>query len=87
MARSFVLPSFPIVDTLQFRNQAGTTKFVESRLRSELPSPLYWTKYPSGRKIYWNLRLVQDYLINGPGPAHDQLIEKYLATLPGNIKK
>jgi hypothetical protein len=88
MARSLISSSFPIVDTVTgLRPTLGTTKFVEARLRTELPTPIYWVKYPGGRKIYWNLRLVQDYLINGASPNHDRLVEEYLATLPSGARR
>lgn len=59
-------------------------KSQREKLRSQLPSGIYWFQVPKGRKICWNLILIRDYLIDGPRPAHNDLVEKYLSTLPEN---
>ncbi|NCJ05170.1 hypothetical protein GS597_01275 [Synechococcales cyanobacterium C] len=72
--------NFPYLDTRSLREVFGLGKFGEARLREKLPSPIYWIK--PDRKVLWNFVLVRDYLINGSGPAHDRLVERYIATLP-----
>jgi hypothetical protein len=55
------------------------------QLMAALPSPLYWRQFPGddGRKIFWNWTLLQDYLNRGntTDPAHQALVEKYLASI------
>lgn len=59
-------------------------KSQRARLRSQLPRKTYWFQVPDGRKVCWNWLLIKDYLINGPGPEHEKLVEKYISTLPRN---
>jgi hypothetical protein len=80
---SRILPeNFRYVDTRTLRASFQVGKFGEAALRQKLPSPLYWIQ--PDRKILWNFELVRDYLLNGDGPAHQRLVEEYLATLPSN---
>lgn len=75
-----VTASFPFVDTRTLRQHFEIGKFGEAKLRSQLPSPLYWIQ--PDRKVLWNFELVRDYLLNGGDrPEHQRLIEEYLATL------
>ncbi|ABW27282.1 hypothetical protein [Acaryochloris marina] len=74
---------FPFVDTRTLRTHFQLGKFCESRLREQLPSPIYWIQ--PERKVLWNIRLVQDYLLNGDGPSHQRLVEEYLSTLEPQI--
>jgi hypothetical protein len=59
-------------------------KSQREKLRSQLPQGIYWFQVPDGRKICWNWLLIRDYLLNGPRPDHDRLVEKFLETLPEN---
>lgn len=74
---------FSFVDTKTFRQYFQLGKFYEARLREQLPSPIYWIQ--PVRKVLWNIRLVQDYLLNGDGPGHLRLVEEYLSTIEPQI--
>jgi hypothetical protein len=60
------------------------TKFQSAQLRAKLPKGVYWLQITEGGLVQWNWTLLQDYLINGDRPEHQQLVEEYLATLPTN---
>lgn len=75
------LVEWPVVDSSELEAEERIKKNQRSILSDLLPSPIYWWRFPGGRKIFWNKRLIRDYLRNGPGPAHDRLVEQYLATL------
>jgi hypothetical protein len=77
-------PDFPFVSSPELDRRRGTEKAQRVALQKTLPSPLYWVQFPGGRKIFWNWELVRDYLIRGntTDPAHQQLVEQYLSTLP-----
>lgn len=79
MKNKNIIQVFPYVDTQTFRNHFQLGKFCESRLREKLPNPIYWIQ--PDRKVLWNLRLIQDYLLNGDCPSHQRLVEQYLSTL------
>ena len=52
-------------------------------LKKALPEGLYW--FQLGRKIFWNWHLIRNLLLNGSdrnAPAHQKLVEEFLATLP-----
>lgn len=70
---------FPFVETRTLRQHFQLGKFGEATLRSKLPAPIYWIQ--PARKVLWNFRLVQDHLIHGDGPHHQQLVEKFLSSL------
>jgi hypothetical protein len=71
---------FRFVETRTLRQHYQLGKFVEAKLRNQLPSPLYWIQ--PDRKVLWNFELVRDYLLNGGDrPEHQRLIEEYLQTL------
>jgi hypothetical protein len=73
---------FPFIGSDRLESLHDIRKSQRFELREKLPSPLYWYQFPGGRKIFWNLVLVQDYLFNGSNtPGHQRLIEEYLATL------
>ncbi len=55
-------------------------KYGEAQLRKKLPRPLYWIR--PARKVLWNVRLLQDFLLHGDRPDHQNLVEQYLKTLP-----
>jgi hypothetical protein len=78
--------SYPFVQTKTLRQHFELGKFAEARLRSQLPSPIYWIQ--PERKILWNLVLVKDWLINGAGESHNRMIEDYLSSLlPSHQRK
>ncbi|MDX1977187.1 MAG: hypothetical protein SFT94_05895 [Pseudanabaenaceae cyanobacterium bins.68] len=74
------MTNFPFVSTLMLRSHFAIGKFGEAQLRAKLPKNLYWIQ--PNRKVLWNFKLVQDYLINGDGAEHQKLRESFLATLP-----
>lgn len=75
---------FPYIDTRTLRSHFQIGKFGEAKLREQLPSPIYWIQ--PERKVLWNFRLIQDYLLNGDGPNHQRLVEEYLTTLDSKSK-
>jgi hypothetical protein len=78
--------TFQFVETRTLRQHFQLGKNIEAKLRTQLPSPLYWIQ--PDRKVLWNFELVRDYLLNGGDrPEHQQLIEEYLATLEHTPKK
>jgi hypothetical protein len=79
-----LISPYPFVQTRTLREHFELGKFAETRLRSQLPSPIYWIQ--PERKILWNLVLVKDWLINGSGDSHNRLVEEYLLSL-SPIKK
>jgi hypothetical protein len=70
---------YPFVQTKTLRQHFELGKFAETRLRSQLPPPIYWIQ--PERKILWNLVLVKDWLINGSSDSHNKLVEEYLLSL------
>jgi hypothetical protein len=77
--------TWPYVSSRTVRSQYYEIgKYGEAELRKRLPSPLYWIRAvgQGGRKTLWNVRLLQDYLLNGDRPDHQRLVERYLQTLP-----
>ncbi|MBW4552604.1 MAG: hypothetical protein KME35_16075 [Aphanocapsa sp. GSE-SYN-MK-11-07L] len=84
MAPKTQLQQFPFVGSAVLEARLDLRKTQRVELQRQLPSPLYWWKFPGGRKIFWNWLLVQDFLLNGDVPAHQRLVEEYLATLPSN---
>lgn len=73
---------FPFVGSDLVEERLDLRKSQRLSLKAKLPSPLYWFQYPGGRKLFWNWRLVQDYLQNGGNTEqHQRLVEQYLATL------
>ncbi|WP_299414819.1 hypothetical protein [Acaryochloris sp. IP29b_bin.148] len=76
------LYNWPAIGGPELDTEEGINRHVRGNLTQTLPSPLYWWKHPDGgRKVYWNLRLIRDYLRNGPGEKHNRLVEEYLASL------
>jgi hypothetical protein len=72
---------FPFVSTKTLRAyHIELGKFLEAKLRKQLPSPIYWIQ--PDRKVLWNLVLLKDFLINGDSSDHQRLVEQYLQTLP-----
>jgi hypothetical protein len=79
---------FPIIGSSLLEQALDIRKTQRQKLKKQLPSPLYWWQFPGGRKIFWNLNLVRDYLLHGDRPDHQRLVEQYLQTLPqSNSKK
>jgi len=67
---------FPFVGTKELRAHFNIGKFGEASLRSKLPRGIYWTKLD--RKILWNFRLLQSFLLRGDCPDHQRLVEQFL---------
>ena len=72
---------FPFIGGAVLEERLDIRSDQRAVLQQQLKSPLYWFQVPHGRKICWNWRLIRDYLMNGPGPKHNRLIEEYLASL------
>jgi hypothetical protein len=71
---------FPFIGTVELREHYVLGKFWEAKLKQELPSPLYWIQ--PDKKILWNFRLIQSYLLNGlESSQHQALVEEYLTML------
>jgi hypothetical protein len=66
------------------REKLEITRFQSAQLRAKLAKGIYWLQIAEGGLIQWNWDLLQDYLINGDRPEHQQLVEEFLATLPTN---
>ena len=75
------LYEWPSIGGSVLEKRLDVRKTQRAELQKVLPSPVYWWQFPTGRKIFWNWRLVRDYLLNGPGPSHDKLVEEYLRSL------
>lgn len=76
---SLMVARFPMVGNQTLHQHIELTKNNRDCLRAELKSPIYWIQ--RNRKVWWNLTLVKDWFLNGPGPNHDRLVEDYLKTL------
>ena len=57
------------------------TRWQSAQLRGKLPRGIYWIQIAKGGLIQWNWRILNDFLIFGNRPEHQELIEEYLATL------
>jgi hypothetical protein len=77
-----IVADFPFIGSNLLEQQLDIRKTQREELRRQLQSPLYWWQFPNGKKIFWNINLVRDYLLNGNTPAHQALVEEYLKTLP-----
>jgi hypothetical protein len=56
-------------------------QFIE--LRAKLPKSIYWVQPQERGKVHFNIDLLQSYLLNGlDSPAHQTLVDEFLATLP-----
>ena len=55
------------------------TRWQSAQLRSKLSKGIYWVRLE--KSIYWNWVILQDYMVNGDGPHHQNLIDEYVATL------
>ncbi len=73
---------FPIVGSSLLEQILDVRKTQRQKLKKRLASPLYWYQFPDGRKVFWNLTLIRDYLLNGNTDEHRALVEQYLQTLP-----
>jgi hypothetical protein len=77
-----IIREVPFIGSDRLEQYLDIRKNQRLELRTQLSSPLYWYQFPGGRKIFWNWVLVRDYLLNGGDtPAHQRLVEEYLATL------
>jgi hypothetical protein len=65
MVKPIVSDSFPFIGSDKLERLLDIRKTQRQELQQRLPRPLYWYQFPGGRKIFWNLVLLQDYLING----------------------
>jgi hypothetical protein len=82
MAKPILSNCFPFVGSSELERMLDIKKNQRAELKRRLPKPLYWFQFPGGRKIFWNLNLVRDYLLHGDCPNHQRLVEQYLQTLP-----
>jgi hypothetical protein len=64
------------------REKIELTKWQSAQLRAKLPKGIYWLQIEARGMISWNYTLLQHYLLNGDCPAHQSLVEEYMATLP-----
>jgi hypothetical protein len=71
---------FQFVQSRELNQRFDLSKFQRLSLRNRLPEGIYWIQ--PDKLILWNLKLVNDYLLNGDGPQHQRLVEAYLLTLP-----
>lgn len=76
-----VMPDLPWVDCRGLNLHLGLGETITTGLRAKLQSPVYWVQ-PNGRKVLYNLKLWQHYLLVGDGDEHKRLVESYLASLP-----
>jgi hypothetical protein len=73
---------FPIIGSSLLEQALDIRKTQRQKLQKQLASPIYWYQFPGGRKVFWNLNLVRDYLLNGNTDGHQALVEQYLQSLP-----
>ena len=81
--------SFKVKGKFQFMTEAFIrenyiqfTSFQSTSLRKRLPRGIYWLQITKGGLIQWNWTLLQDFLVNGDRPAHQALVDEFVATLP-----
>ena len=61
------------------------TRWQAAKLRESLPRGIYWVQLAQGGQFHWNWTLLQDYLVNGDRPEHQELIGEFVLSLPGGI--
>lgn len=68
---------FPFVDQLFLREKFNFSKNVLGSLKRNLMEGVYYLQ--PDKKIFWNLRLVGDYLVRGgvDSPEHQALVAEY----------
>lgn len=74
-------PQFPWLGTKTLRTHIELGKWTESRLRNELPAKIYWLQPAGSRRVLWNLRLIQPWILDGPeSRKHQHLLEEFAAS-------
>lgn len=68
---------WPLVNSEELQKQLGITRTQRYELTQKLPAPLYHSRFPGARKIYWNVRLIRSYLLCGGSESHLRLCEEY----------
>jgi hypothetical protein len=58
------------------------TRWRTAKLRESLPKGIYWVQVAQGGQCHWNWTLLQDFLVNGDRPEHQELVSEFLRSLP-----
>jgi hypothetical protein len=77
---------WPWVRSVTLRKKIDLSRHIESDLRKKLRENIYWVKAGTdhgGRLIFWNERLVVDYMLYGNRPEHGAMIESFLSSQRG----
>jgi hypothetical protein len=71
-----------LLETYIRKNLFQLTRGQAASLRTKLAQGIYWILIPGGRKYHWNWTLLQDYLLQGDCPKHQELVKEYLSLYP-----
>lgn len=69
--------AWPFIDGKQLDDALNLTRRARPQLLKKLPEGIYWYRPEGQRRYSWNLRLVQHYVLVGPGEEHTRLVEAF----------